>query len=310
MTNLKSQMSNDKSNILVSIVCITYNHEPYLRQALEGFLMQETDFPVEIILAEDCSTDGTRAICEEYAEKYPGKIKYIYRDHNVGYNENEYEAMCTATGKYIAYCEGDDYWTDSLKLKKQVDFLESHPDYSVCWHRCMHRNVKTGVDMDDNCGQILPKGAEGMDIDMDTYFSGWYTQPLTMVFRKEALDLSLYHSYKYFRDMHQMYHLLKNGKGYLFAFEGGVRNVHEGGIASMISHKKYCDVAIPMLKEFYDNTKNKWTKKLYMTSLEEGVQEYAQDKKYVALRYVLQYLWLTGRWGSLWRNIKVICKNN
>ena len=171
--------------------------------------MQETDFPVEIILAEDRSTDGTRAICEEYAEKYPGKIKYIYRDQNVGYNENEYEAMSAASGKYIAYCEGDDYWTDSLKLQKQVDFLKTHPDYSVCWHRCVHRNVKTGVKTDDACALILAQGAEGMDIDMDTYFSGWYTQPLTMVFRKEALDLALYHSYKYFRDMHQMYHLLK-----------------------------------------------------------------------------------------------------
>ena len=82
-------MTNDKSQILVSIVCITYNHEPYLRQTLDSFLMQKTSFAYEIILAEDCSTDGTRKICEEYAAKYPDIIHYIYRDHNVGYNENE-----------------------------------------------------------------------------------------------------------------------------------------------------------------------------------------------------------------------------
>ena len=294
-------MSNDKSNILVSIVCITYNHEPYLRQALEGFLMQETDFPVEIILAEECSTDGTRAICEEYAEKYPSKIKYIYRDHNVGYNENEYEAMCTATGKYIAYCEGDDYWTDSLKLKKQVDFLESHPDYSVCWHRCMHRNVKTGVDMDDNCGQILPKGAEGMDIDMDTYFSGWYTQPLTMVFRKEALDLSLYHSYKYFRDMHQMYHLLKNGKGYLFAFEGGVRVIQDGGIASQRTERQQCQDALVIAEELYRINQDIYTANYYLRTLQWAI--------YISNLYGFNKWQLNWKQFMLKKDCKLLLKN-
>ena len=273
---------------LVSIVCITYNHEPYLRQALDGFLMQRTTFPVEIILAEDCSSDGTRAICEEYLVKYPDKIKYIYRDHNVGYNENEYEAMCAADGKYIAYCEGDDYWTDPQKLQKQVDFLEAHPDYSVCWHRCKHHNVETGEEADDACGKILQDRTDGMEIDLDTYFAGWYTQPLTMLFRKDALDLSLYHSYKYFRDMQQMYHILKNGKGYLFAFDGGVRNVHRGGIASAISREKFCDISLPIDEEFYRKTKDKGPKVNYLGTLNECVEVYAAVNKRKALRCLLR----------------------
>ena len=290
-------MSNDKSNILVSIVCITYNHEPYLRDALDSFLMQKTNFPIEIILAEDCSTDGTRKICEEYATKYPETIKYIYRDQNVGYNENEYEAMSAASGKYIAYCEGDDYWTDSLKLQKQVDFLESHPDYSVCWHRCVHLNAKTGEELDDACALILAQGAEGMDIDMDTYFSGWYTQPLTMVFRKEALDLALYHSYKYFRDMHQMYHLLKNGKGYLFAFEGGVRNVHEGGLSSCKNSKQSCDISLAISEE------------LYQFNHDEATCEYYKQILQWAIYSASQYGY--NKWQLSWRLFvldKKICK--
>lgn len=266
----------NNQDILVSIVCITYNHEPYLRKALDGFLMQRTDFPVEIILAEDCSTDGTRAICEEYKAKYPEKINYIYRDHNVGYNENEYEAMCAAKGKYIAYCEGDDYWTDPLKLQEQVNFLESHLEYSVCWHRCKHRNAVTGEERDDACGKLLPVGADGVDIDMDTYFAGWYTQPLTMVFRKDALDLSLYHSYKYFRDMHQMYHILKNGKGYLFAFHGGVRNVHEGGIASLRSYKQQCDDSLRIAEELYRKNRDRSTKLYYSRTLQWAIDESKQ----------------------------------
>lgn len=299
-------MESGKSNILVSIVCITYNHEPYLRDALEGFLFQKTTFPFEIILAEDCSTDGTRAICEEYAAKYPDKINYIYRDHNVGYNENEYEAMCAAKGKYIAYCEGDDYWTDSLKLQKQVDFLESHPEYAVCWHRCKHRNVETKEEKKDACGKILPNGAEGVDIDLDTYFAGWYTQPLTMVFRKDALDLSLYHSYKYFRDMQQMYHLLKNGKGYLFSFEGGVRNVHSGGIASAISIKQYCDVSLPTDREFYWKTLDKGPKKTYVETLDACIKEYSKNEKWKAFRCAIVRFFITGHPKTLYRQIMSI----
>lgn len=290
-------MESGKSNILVSIVCITYNHEPYLRQALEGFLMQETDFPVEIILAEDCSMDGTRKICEEYVARYPEKIRYIYRDHNVGYNENEYEAMCAAKGKYIAYCEGDDYWTDSLKLHKQVDFLESHPEYAVCWHRCKHRNVETKEEKNDACGKILLNGAEGVDIDLDTYFAGWYTQPLTMVYRKNALDLSLYHHYKYFRDMHQMYHILKNGKGYLFAFDGGVRNVHEGGLSSCKNSKQSCDISLAISEE------------LYQFNHDEATCEYYKQILQWAIYSASQYGY--NKWQLSWRLFvldKKICK--
>lgn len=304
MSNVKCQISNN--NPVVSIVCITYNHEPYLRDALEGFLMQKTTFPFEIILAEDCSTDGTRKICKEYVARYPEKIRYIYRDHNVGYNENEYEAMCAAKGKYIAYCEGDDYWTDPNKLQKQVDFLESHPEYAVCWHRCKHRNVETKEEKNDACGKILLNGAEGVDIDLDTYFAGWYTQPLTMVFRKDALDLSLYHSYKYFRDMQQMYHLLKNGKGYLFSFEGGVRNVHSGGIASAISIKQYCDVSLPTDREFYWKTLDKGPKKTYIETLDACIKEYSKNEKWKAFRCAFARLVLTGHLRGFIRHMKLI----
>lgn len=301
MPNTQSQISNNNSNILVSIVCITYNHEPYLRQALEGFLMQQTTFPVEIILAEDCSPDGTRRICEEYVSRYPDKIRYIVRDHNVGYNQNEYEAMQAARGKYIAFCEGDDYWTDPLKLQKQVDFLESHPDYSVCWHRCKHCIDKTEQMMDDDCGQILPDGAEGVDLNMDMYFAGWYTQPLTMVFRKAALDLSLYHTYRYFRDTHQMYHLLKNGKGYLFAFLGGVRTVHSGGTASQREWKRISQDSLAIAKELFSINRDMYTCNYYAQILQWSIYE--------ANTYKHNKWQLSWRLFALNRDFKQLIKN-
>ena len=117
--------------------------------------MQQVNFPIELIIAEDCSTDGTRAICQQYAEQYPDLIRLITSDSNVGAIANERRAMLAARGKYIAFCEGDDYWTDPLKLQKQVDFLESHPDYSVTFHRCKHYNVETHEMIDDNCSYLF-----------------------------------------------------------------------------------------------------------------------------------------------------------
>lgn len=128
-------MNDDK--ILVSIQCLVYNHEPYLRQCLDGFVMQKTNFRFEAIVHDDVSTDGSAAIIREYTEKYPDIIKPIYETENQ-YSKRDgslrriMNAACK--GKYIALCEGDDYWIDPLKLQKQVDFLEAHPDYSMCFH--------------------------------------------------------------------------------------------------------------------------------------------------------------------------------
>lgn len=122
------------SNILVSIHCLVYNHEPYIRKCLEGFVMQKTDFRFEAIVHADASTDKSAAIIREYAEKFPDIIKPIYQAENQYSQKNGAigRAISAKTrGKYIALCEGDDYWTDPLKLQKQVDFLENHPDYSM-----------------------------------------------------------------------------------------------------------------------------------------------------------------------------------
>lgn len=124
------------TNPLVSVGIITYNHEKFIRQCLEGVMMQKTNFEFEVIIGEDCSTDNTRNIVKEFEEKYPGIIKPIYHNTNVGGARNAYE-FCypELKGKYIAICEGDDYWTDPEKLQKQVDFLEHNPGYVMCYHR-------------------------------------------------------------------------------------------------------------------------------------------------------------------------------
>lgn len=119
------------------MVFITYNHEKYVAKALESVLFQETDFDYEIMVGEDCSTDETGNIVREYRDRYPDIIRIYPRDENTGRPTlNVYETTVACRGKYLAYLEGDDYWTDTKKLQKQVTFLEEHDEYIACTHSC------------------------------------------------------------------------------------------------------------------------------------------------------------------------------
>lgn len=128
--------------MLVSINCIAYNHEKYIGQAIEGFLMQKTNFDFEIIIGEDCSTDRTRDIIHSHMERNPGRITLVTSETNVGASQNSMRVFAASSGKYIALCEGDDYWTDENKLQKQIDYLESHPSCSMCFHAANGINEK------------------------------------------------------------------------------------------------------------------------------------------------------------------------
>ena len=121
----------------VSILCITYNHARFIRDALDGFVMQKTNFPFEVLIHDDASTDGTADIIREYTEKYPDIIKPILQTENQwsrGGRISKIFQWPRIAGEYVAINEGDDYWTDPHKLQKQVDFMDAHTDYSVCFH--------------------------------------------------------------------------------------------------------------------------------------------------------------------------------
>jgi len=139
LSNVQHEMSDSSVmsiTPLVSVNMITYNHGAYLAEAIEGVVAQKTDFPIELIIGEDCSTDNTREIALDYQRRYPHLIRVIYSDKNVGMQKNGARTQARARGKYIATCEGDDYWTDNYKIAKQVDFLEKNRNYSACSHHC------------------------------------------------------------------------------------------------------------------------------------------------------------------------------
>lgn len=124
-------MSNVKKPF-VSVVMIAYNVSKYIKEAIESVLSQKTDFPVELIIGEDCSTDNTREICLEYQKKYPNIIRVLCHEKNLGLTPNCIATHDACKGKYIALLDSDDYWTDNNKLQKQIGFLEANPDYSGC----------------------------------------------------------------------------------------------------------------------------------------------------------------------------------
>jgi len=140
---------------LVSVCTATYQHVKYIEDCIEGILMQKTEFPIEIIIGEDESTDGTREICKKYAEKYPDKIRLFLRDRDTScvFDENGKRifgfngkwARKSARGKYIALCEGDDHWTDPQKLQKQVKFMKENEDYIGCFTNYRMVNEKGEV---------------------------------------------------------------------------------------------------------------------------------------------------------------------
>lgn len=120
-------------NPLVSIKVVTYNHVNYIGKCLDSLVSQQTNFPFEVIVGEDYSTDGTREIVFNYQKKYPDLIKVVTSDQNVGVRENGIRVRKACSGKFYAICDGDDFWNDNLKLQKQIDFLESNPDYGMVY---------------------------------------------------------------------------------------------------------------------------------------------------------------------------------
>ena len=132
---------------MVAVYMICYNCDAYIAQAIEGVLMQQTDFRVILFIGDDASTDSTASICKSYQAQYPDRIELILHEKNVGAVQNAqsvYKACMASGAAYIAMCEGDDYWTDAHKLQKQVDLLEANPTYAMCFHEAVLLNESTG----------------------------------------------------------------------------------------------------------------------------------------------------------------------
>jgi glycosyltransferase involved in cell wall biosynthesis len=174
---------------LVSVCMITYNHELYISQAIDGVLMQQSNFPFELVVGDDCSTDSTLRICEEYAQNHQEVIRLLTTKTNLGIVPNFIRTLQACTGKYIAICEGDDFWTDPDKLQKQITFLEKNPDYAML---CTDYNTLNTVEGLEVKGFLESKYRLNKETDInfeDYVFNRYYIRTLTVAFRTEIFKL-------------------------------------------------------------------------------------------------------------------------
>lgn len=223
---------------MVSICCVTYNHGKYIAEALEGFLMQKTNFNFEILVGEDCSTDNTRNIVQDYCLKYPGRIRMVTDEVNVGSIKNQVRIFDQAKGKYIAMCDGDDYWVDPLKLQKQFDFMESHEDSVIC---CHYSRV---IDEDGELVYVHPQPVR-LEFAYEDVLMGKKEETRIcslMLQNKEAINQissqEWYHKTFGADTFLKLYALARqNGKIYVLPEVMSVYRLHRNGVWSMIDSK-------------------------------------------------------------------------
>ena len=252
----------------------------------------------ELIIVDDCSTDKTDEVVKPFLTDK--RILYIKNEANSGAAVSRNRALKKAKGKWIAFLDSDDLWAPD-KLEKQVDFMEKHPDYSVCWHRCTYFSINSSIIVEDNCDKIL-KDKEGVDITLEDFFNGWYTQPLTTLLRRSAYDSQWYKQYQYYRDEHEFYHLLKRGKGYLFAFVGGVYVKHNGGIYTSMSENSRREVGLKVARELYNVNKDAYTYHFYCQTLQWLINENAHSFK-KKLEYSWELFKVNTKFGKFLKNV-------
>lgn len=171
--------------IMVSVLCQTYNHEEYIGECLQSLINQKVSFRYEILIHDDASTDNTANIIRKFEKEYPDLIKPIYQQVNQWSLGNKVFSgiqLSRCTGKYVAICEGDDYWIDTSKLQKQVDLLERHAEYSMCFHNAIER--WSDREREDCCfSHIVDREYSGLEI-----YKAWIIPTASVVFRKDILN--------------------------------------------------------------------------------------------------------------------------
>ena len=234
------------SKPLISIWMITYNHEKYIGEAIDSILEQKTDFEYEIVIGEDCSTDGTRAILLEYKEKFPDKFKLLLHDENVGIVENMLQTFQACNGEYVAMLEGDDYWNDPTKLQKQVDFLRENPEYIVCYHNIEHITSK---------GQFLKDGGYSKDYDSDTMKVGRAEmQTSCCVYRNFGLEFPEYFKDAYLFDPFLVHQAGFHGKAkFMDTIQASKYRIHTDGLWSGIKALKRLMISVMTKRRLHRN---------------------------------------------------------
>ena len=293
----------------VKVNCMTYNHSAFITNTMNGFVIQQTNFPFVCCIIDDASSDGEQEVIRRFVSEnfdlkdvsiaYEKDTDYghvTFAQHKTNRNcyfavvylkENHYSQKKSKAPyltewedtKYIALCEGDDYWTDPLKLQKQVDFLERHPDYSLCCHRFKIYHENTNTWSDDYVGKVFAENpnVSGVVVTNSNNFRTRFTWTLTLCYRKSVADAIVWPNYKIGpRDFNFHYQLLKAGKGWCFSDCMGVYRVNSGGVWSRLPNLERDKFRLKCYEDLYSFHKDdkvvleryiEWLERFYRESV-------------------------------------------
>ncbi len=267
----------------VSVCIPTYNHEKYIRQTLDGALMQQTDFEIEIVIGDDASTDNNQQIIQEYVDKYPKVFRAFLHKENQGPKEpkefggrnNVLQLLKACKGNYVALCEGDDFWTDSLKLQKQFDFMEANPDYAICHHnmQVIYEDGSPEHFFNDENQKVE---SSIIDILKDRWFIATAATFYRNFFREK--NFADWHSRAAAGDWALVIQLAATGKIHYLPETMGVYRKHRGGLSNVQSSTNL--YFLKNRQQMFADV-NKWLDFRYDSTIQETLKSY--DKQIQAL---------------------------
>lgn len=277
---------------MVSVFMMTYNHERYLAQALDSVLAQVRDFSMEIVIGEDCSTDNTRAIVLDYHRRYPDLIRPLLPPQNIGAMNNQIQIMEACRGKYVAILEGDDYWTDVHKLVRQVNFLESHPDFSFCFHNAL-------VVHEDGSGKAshLMTSDIKSEYSLDDITREWNIATASVVYRRQLLpELPMWARDATAADLPMFVTLANQGRVGFLPEVMSVYRINAGGV----SRSGHAERFVLGLIRMHENVDRYLDYRYHQNTMKKLAEDYLiltnikiRDLDYkAARRYLLRSLWL------------------
>jgi glycosyltransferase involved in cell wall biosynthesis len=272
----------------LSVVMVTYNHERFIAHALSSVLAQRTNFDFEIIVAEDCSTDGTRAIVMDFARRYPGKILPLLRERNLGMMRNFKDALAACRGSYVALLEGDDYWAREDKIQSQTDFLDAHPDHAVCCARAQFVDETAG-------GQsgIYPGAPSGSYTIADLIQNNFIVTG-TVMYRWGSVG-PLPDWFLTLKLADWPLHILvgRSGKIHLMDEVMGVYRIHSGGVWSSLSrldhHLAFRQMFMALEKHLDPQYTNLIRQKIARACLDLAITARSNCSRWQTVRYLLSY---------------------
>ena len=262
----------------VSVCVPTYNHENYISQMLDGALMQQTNFDFEIVIGDDASSDQTQNVIRSYIEKHPGKIRAFLHSENQGPKEpkefagrnNVLQLVKACQGEYVAMCEGDDYWTDPLKLQKQVDFLDKNPDFAIC-----HHNAEV-IYEDGSASHLFNKPDQKLISTIeDILEDNWFMATASWMYRNyfSRTEFADWHAKAAAGDWALIIQLAAHGKIRYLPETMGIYRKHSAGLSNV--HARTNLKFWQNRKEMFENV-DVWLDYLYHETIEKTVSKYAK----------------------------------